>query len=361
MSMPTPTGDAMTVLPGWMPDEATLTRMANDLFGALAIATPAAAVPIQENAELPGPPAIDLPVGHGAALPSSQPGPAFELPVPGHAGPPSFYFVSERPSAVEPQHPAAAYGMPFFDVEAVRQDFPILRERVHGRQLVWLDNAATTQKPQAVIDRLADFYARENSNIHRAAHTLAARATDAYEGARTKVADFLGASSSDDIVFTRGTTEAINLVAQAWGRKYVGPGDEIMISYLEHHANIVPWQQLVQHTGATLKVIPVDDDGQLLMDAYADLLSRRTRLVSVAQVSNVLGTIVPVREIIGSAPGSSSTGRSPSRKYPSMFRRWTLTSSCSPGTRYSRQPGSECSTASRKPSPRRRHGRAAET
>ncbi len=188
-----------------------------------------------------------------------------------------------------------------FDVEAVRRDFPILRERVHGRQLVWLDNAATTQKPQAVIDRLAHFYAHENSNVHRAAHTLAARATDAYEGARAKVADFVGASSSDDIVFARGTTEAINLVAQAWGRKYVGPDDEIVISHLEHHANIVPWQQLAEQTGAKLKVIPVDDDGQLVMPAYADLLSDRTRLVSVAHVSNVLGTIVPVHEVIEAA------------------------------------------------------------
>ncbi len=198
-----------------------------------------------------------------------------------------------------PPFPAGAG--PAFDVEAVRGDFPILCERINGRQLVWLDNAATTQKPQAVIDRLGYFYSRENSNIHRAAHTLAARATDAYEGARTTVADFLGASSSETVIFTRGATEAINLVAQAWGRRYIGTGDEIVISYLEHHANIVPWQQLAAQTGAKLKVIPVDDDGQLLLDEYQDLLTDRTRLVAVAEVSNALGTIVPVRQVIEAA------------------------------------------------------------
>jgi cysteine desulfurase/selenocysteine lyase len=229
-----------------------------------------------------------------------QPGQAHWLPSLGHPGVPSFYFVDERLSA-GPQPAVPANAGSRFDVEAVRRDFPILRERVNGRQLVWLDNAATTQKPQEVIDRLSYFYSHENSNIHRAAHALAARATDAYEGARTTIADFLGASSSDDIVFTRGTTEAINLVAQAWGRRYIGPDDEIVISHLEHHANIVPWQQLAQQTGAKLKVIPVDDDGQIKLDAYAALLSDRTRLVSVAHVSNVLGTIVPVSEVIEAA------------------------------------------------------------
>ncbi len=188
-----------------------------------------------------------------------------------------------------------------FHVDAVRRDFPVLQERVHGRQLVWLDNAATTQKPQVVIDRLVYFYQHENSNIHRAAHALAARATDAFEGARATVARFLGAPSADDIVFTRGTTEAINLVAQAWGRQRIGPGDEIVVSHLEHHANIVPWQQLAEVTGAKIRVIPVDDDGQLLLDAYANLLNDRTRLVSVAHVSNVLGTVVPVKAVIEAA------------------------------------------------------------
>jgi cysteine desulfurase/selenocysteine lyase len=190
---------------------------------------------------------------------------------------------------------------PGFHVEAVRRDFPILHERIHGRQIVWLDNGATTQKPQVVIDRLAYFYSHENSNIHRSAHSLAARASDAYEGARATVANFLGAPSAEDVVFTRGTTEAINLVAQSWGRQHIGPDDEIVVSHLEHHANIVPWQQLATETGAKLKVIPVDDDGQLLLDAYGELLSERTRLVAVSQVSNVLGTIVPVKAVIEAA------------------------------------------------------------
>jgi cysteine desulfurase / selenocysteine lyase len=185
-----------------------------------------------------------------------------------------------------------------FDVEAIRRDFPILAERVNGRQLVWLDNAATTQKPQSVIDRLVWYYTHENSNIHRAAHELAARATDAFEAARSKVARFLGASSPDEIVFVRGATEGINLVAQTWGKTYIGAGDEIVISHLEHHANIVPWQQLATEVGAKLRVIPVDDDGQILLDAYRELISDKTRLVAIAQVSNALGTIVPVREVV---------------------------------------------------------------
>jgi cysteine desulfurase/selenocysteine lyase len=214
---------------------------------------------------------------------------------------PSFYFIGERPPVPGVSSTVPLDAHPAFQVEAVRRDFPVLSERVKGRPLVWLDNAATTQKPQVVIDRLAYFYAHENSNIHRAAHTMAARATDAYESARTTVAGFLGAPSADNVVFTRGTTEAINLVAQSWGRKHVGPDDEIVVSHLEHHANIVPWQQLCAETGAKLKVIPVDDDGRLLLDAYGSLLNPRTRLVSVAHVSNVLGTIVPVKEVIEAA------------------------------------------------------------
>lgn len=169
---------------------------------------------------------------------------------------------------------------------------------MNGRPLIWLDNAATTQKPQAVIDRLAYFYAHENSNIHRAAHSLAARATEAYEQARATVARFLGASKAEEIVFLRGTTEAINLVAQSWGRQQVGEGDEILVSHLEHHANIVPWQRLALEKGARLRVIPVDDRGQILLDAYQRLLNPRTRLVSISQVSNALGTVTPVRELI---------------------------------------------------------------
>lgn len=187
---------------------------------------------------------------------------------------------------------------PAFDVHAVRRDFPILSELVNGHPLIWLDNAATTQKPQAVIDRLAFFYAHENSNIHRAAHELASRATDAYESARDTVARFLGAGSAEEIVFVRGATEAINLVAQAWGRQHVREGDEIIISHLEHHANIVPWQMLAKETGAVIKVIPVDDAGQLLLDDYTALLSDRTKLVAVAHVSNALGTMTPVEQIV---------------------------------------------------------------
>ena len=188
-----------------------------------------------------------------------------------------------------------------FDPHAVRREFPILNERVHGRRLVWLDNAATTQKPQTVIDRLSYFYAHENSNVHRAAHTLAARATDAYEGARMTVARFLGASSSRDIVFVRGATEAINLVAQAWGGQYVSAGDEIVITHLEHHANIVPWQQLCAKTGARLLVAPVNDRGEVILEAYAQLLCPRTKLVALTQVSNALGTITPAQQMVAMA------------------------------------------------------------
>lgn len=185
-----------------------------------------------------------------------------------------------------------------FDVDALRRDFPILGERVEGQQLVWLDNAATTQKPVQVIDRLSHFYRHENSNIHRAAHELAARATDAYEEARDSVRRFIGAARDEEIVFVRGTTEAINLVASAWGDKFIGEGDEIVITHLEHHANIVPWQLLAQRTGAVIKVAPVDDSGTLLLDQFAALLGPRTKLVSATHVSNALGTVNPVAEIV---------------------------------------------------------------
>ncbi|WP_085316649.1 family 2A encapsulin nanocompartment cargo protein cysteine desulfurase [Derxia lacustris] len=232
------------------------------------------------------------------ALPPSSPGVATPSA-------PGFYFLDtatpsgKQHTAAVPQVPAGAH--PPFDVHAVRRDFPILQERVNGRQLVWFDNAATTQKPQAVIDRLAHFYAHENSNIHRAAHELAARATDAYEEARETVRRFIGAGSTEEIIFVRGTTEAINLVAKSWGAKNIGPGDEIIVSNLEHHANIVPWQQLCAAKGAKLRVIPVDDDGQVLLDEYSKLLNDRTKLVSVTQVSNALGTVVPVKQIVDMA------------------------------------------------------------
>jgi cysteine desulfurase/selenocysteine lyase len=189
------------------------------------------------------------------------------------------------------------YGARPLDVDAIRQDFPILHQRVHGRPLIWLDNAATTQKPQSVIDKLSHFYEHDNSNIHRAAHTLAARATDAFEQARDKVRDFLGASSSKEIVFVRGTTEAINLVAQTWGRKFLQPADEIILSTLEHHANIVPWQLVAKETGARLRVIPVNDRGEIILEEYQSLLGPRTKLVALAHASNSLGTLLPVAEM----------------------------------------------------------------
>ncbi|TAK64971.1 cysteine desulfurase, partial [Methylobacter sp.] len=211
----------------------------------------------------------------------------------------SFYFLDElQTGGFNAKSPALGSAHPAFDVQAVRRDFPILKERVNGQPLVWFDNAATTQKPQAVIDRVSYFYEHENSNIHRAAHELAARSTDAYEKARDTVAQFMNASSSAEIVFARGTTEAINLVAQSWGRQHIGAGDEIVITWLEHHANIVPWKQLCDATGATLRVAPVDDDGQILLGEYQKLLNSRTKLVSFTQVSNALGTVTPAREMI---------------------------------------------------------------
>jgi len=188
-----------------------------------------------------------------------------------------------------------------FDVAAIRRDFPILQEQINGHSLVWLDNAATTQKPQSVIDRLNYFYTHENSNIHRAAHELAARSTDAYEAARESVRRFLNASSANEVIFVRGATEAINLVAQSWGRQNVGKDDEIVITWLEHHANIVPWQMLCAEKGARLRVAPVDDHGQIILDEYERLLGPRTRLVSLAQVSNALGTVTPINEMVAAA------------------------------------------------------------
>ncbi len=216
-----------------------------------------------------------------------------------------FDSISVVPELVE-KHPNRTPDLGFgvarpFDPRAIRNDFPILREQVNGKPLIWLDNAATTQKPQAVIDRLTYFYEHENSNIHRAAHTLAARATDAYEAAREKVRGFLNAGSVDEIIFVRGTTEGINLVAKSWGAQNVGAGDEIIISWLEHHANIVPWQQLAAEKGAKLRVAPVDDDGQIILEEYEKLLNSRTKIVSITQVSNALGTVVPVREMIAAA------------------------------------------------------------
>lgn len=186
-------------------------------------------------------------------------------------------------------------------LEQIRSDFPILKEKVNGNPLIWLDNGATTQRPRKVIDRLNYYYEHENSNVHRGAHTLAAKSTDAYENARQTVADFIGAPSKDNIVFVRGTTEGINLVAQAYVKQLLQPGDEIIVSLLEHHANIVPWQLVAEETGAVIKVIPVDNSGQLILSEYEKLFTKRTKFVSVTHVSNVLGTITPVAELIAIA------------------------------------------------------------
>jgi cysteine desulfurase/selenocysteine lyase len=184
-----------------------------------------------------------------------------------------------------------------YDVERIRRDFPILSRSVHGRPLVYLDNAATTQKPTAVIDRIVRYYREENANVHRGVHYLSEIATNAYESVRTTVKKTINARSEKEIVFTGGTTEGINLIAYAWGRKNVAAGDEIIISAIEHHSDIVPWQMLCQATGATLRVIPVSDEGELLLDEYAKLLSPRTKLVAVGHASNALGTINPVKQI----------------------------------------------------------------
>jgi cysteine desulfurase/selenocysteine lyase len=275
---------------------------------------------------VPAKPSLDVPGGFAApSTPQPKPAYANAAPVrPDAAAPaavaepvpagvvttePKYYFVDSvvltngyvtpakgAPGATVPV--AHTDKHPPFDVNAIRRDFPILQEQVNGRQIVWFDNAATTQKPQSVIDRLSYFYAHENSNIHRAAHELAARATDAYEGAREKVRAFINAPDVNEVIFVRGTTEAINLVAKSWGGQHVGEGDEIVVSHLEHHANIVPWQQLASAKGAKLRVIPVDDSGQVLLDEYAKLLNDRTKIVSVTQVSNALGTVVPVKQIV---------------------------------------------------------------
>jgi len=184
-----------------------------------------------------------------------------------------------------------------YDVQAIRRDFPILHQQINGHPLIWFDNAATTQKPQQVIDTVNHFYAHDNSNIHRAAHTLAARSTDAFEAARDKVRDFIGAGSSREIVWVRGTTEGINFVAQTFGRKFLQSGDEILLSHLEHHANIVPWQLIAREVGARIRVIPVNDAGEVMMSEYAALLGPRTKLVALTHASNSIGTILPVAEM----------------------------------------------------------------
>ncbi|MGA2246119.1 MAG: cysteine desulfurase [Verrucomicrobiota bacterium] len=219
---------------------------------------------------------------------------------------PEYYFlrgsdVSGQSPLAYQSHPQTTPPIPKFDIEGVRRDFPALHQLVNGRPLIWLDNAATTHKPQAVIDATSQFYGRDNSNIHRAAHTLATRSTELFEAGREKVRKFLGAADAKEIVFVRGTTEAINLVAQSYGRKNIGAGDEIIVSELEHHANIVPWQLLAEQVGASLRVIPINDRGELILEEFVKLLGAKTRFVSVAHVSNSLGTVNPVEQIIALA------------------------------------------------------------
>ncbi|MBJ8344523.1 family 2A encapsulin nanocompartment cargo protein cysteine desulfurase [Antrihabitans sp. YC2-6] len=344
MTTPPPTGSDGSARPPWLPDEATLNQLAGQFFSALPGSPGVATIGVAEPSEaaLPsfptsppnGPPSADAGTSYATTAPSHGTPyvpdvPQLDLATPLPSAGSAFYFLDEPKAYAAPDHSPTAPQTsrptfyfaddvvpdlttaddphPGFDVNAVRRDFPILSERVNGFPLVWFDNAATTQKPSAVIERISYFYEHENSNIHRAAHTLAARSTDAYEKARDTVARFIGASSGENIIFVRGATEAINLVAQAWGRKNIREGDEIVISHLEHHANIVPWQMLASETGAEIKVIPVDDSGQLLLGEYTKLLSDRTKLVAVTQVSNALGTITPAREITEEAHRAGAT------------------------------------------------------
>jgi cysteine desulfurase/selenocysteine lyase len=187
---------------------------------------------------------------------------------------------------------------PAFDVQRIRADFPILKRTVHGKPLIYFDNAATTQKPQVVLDALANYYETQNANVHRGAHRLSELATEAYEGARVKVQKFLGAHCLREIIFTRGTTDAINLVANSFGRSHVKPGDEILITWMEHHSNIVPWQMLCEERKAHLRVVPITDSGELRLDQFEKMISPRTKLISLVHVSNALGTINPIRKVI---------------------------------------------------------------
>ncbi|MDH5591816.1 MAG: aminotransferase class V-fold PLP-dependent enzyme, partial [Gammaproteobacteria bacterium] len=191
--------------------------------------------------------------------------------------------------------------MSVLDIAAIRQDFPILDQQINGYPLVYLDNAASSQKPNQVIDAISDYYRKDNANVHRGVHRLSQRATDAYEAARDKVRGFVNAKSDKEIVFVRGATEAINLVAQSFVRPQAQVGDEILISHMEHHANIVPWQMVCEQTGATLKVIPMTQQGELDLTTFDDLLTEKTKILAIGQVSNALGTINPVKEMTAKA------------------------------------------------------------
>ncbi|TLS77699.1 cysteine desulfurase [Mariprofundus erugo] len=188
-----------------------------------------------------------------------------------------------------------------FDIEKIRGDFPILDQKIYGKPLAYLDNAATTQKPQSVIDAISHYYQADNANVHRGVHALSERATAAYEGARKQIARFFNARSEREVIFTRGTTESINLIASSWGHANIKAGDEILITHMEHHSNIVPWQLLCERVGATLKVVPMNEHGELIMESFDALLCERTRLVGAVHMSNALGTINPIASIIAKA------------------------------------------------------------
>ena len=200
-------------------------------------------------------------------------------------------------TAANRYHGPGAHGLDALDVARIRQDFPILHQEINGKPLVYLDNAATTQKPQAVIDAICDYYVRNNANVHRGVHTLSQRATDDFEAARESVRRFINAPASEEVIYVRGTTEALNLVASSYGRKYFQAGDEVIVSEMEHHSNIVPWQILRQEIGIKLRAVPFNDDGELMLDALESMLNDRTRLVSVVHQSNALGTVNPVKAI----------------------------------------------------------------
>ncbi|MBR5421198.1 MAG: SufS family cysteine desulfurase [Lachnospiraceae bacterium] len=308
-----------------MTDVSELERLANSLFpeyNETEPARPEPSVPVQyqrptspEAYEAPAPipsgTLTDAPVAVPSAVPASVPGSSVSVaPAFPSGGGYSPRVLSETQASEEPavRESAAAAAPVSRDpvigsktLSEIRADFPILKERINGHPLVWLDNGATTQRPQSVIDRLSYYYTHENSNVHRGAHELAARSTDAYENARQIVADFIGAPRKEDIVFVRGTTEAINLVARAFVRPILNPGDEIVLTYLEHHANIVPWQLIAEETGAVLKVAPVDESGQIILSEYRKLFTSKTKFASATQVSNALGTVTPVAEMIACA------------------------------------------------------------
>lgn len=244
---------------------------------------------------------------HGAGRQDGAAPPAARAPASPRAPAPGFAQPEISADLAPDLNRSLDRGHRIFDVGSIRKDFPILAERVHGKPLVWFDNAATTQKPQAVIDRLAYFYAHENSNIHRAAHSIAARADEAYDKARDTVGRFLGAGDAGEVVFVRGTTEAINLIAKSWGRANIREGDEILVTHLEHHANIVPWRQLCLEVGAKLKVAPVDDDANLLVEEFERLIGPRTKLVAFTQVANAVGTVTPVETLTAIAKRHGAT------------------------------------------------------